>query len=66
MLAQEDPASQPGSAMPLQVAANLQDHLLLASNDLERLQRLISDACDSLMGHFHGASGALRTLLTTR
>ena len=63
MLAQEDYAPQLGSALPLQVAADLQDHLLVASHDLERLQRLLKDACDSLMGHFYGASGELRTLL---
>jgi len=49
----------------LLAAADLQDHLLVASNDLDRLQRLLSDACDSLMVHFHGASGELGTLLNT-
>ena len=62
MLAQEDPAPQPGSAMPLLVAADLQDHLMVASNDLERLQRLLSDACESLMVHFYGADTELRSL----
>ncbi|MCY7315384.1 MAG: hypothetical protein LH480_07105 [Rubrivivax sp.] len=49
--------------MPLLDAADLQDHLLVASNDLERLQRLLSDACDALMVHFSGANGELRSLL---
>jgi hypothetical protein len=49
----------PSSAMPLLMAADLQDHLMVASNDLERLQRLLSDACDSLLAHFSGASSAL-------
>lgn len=62
MLAQEDSAPQPGSAMPLQVAADLQDHLMVASNDLERLQRLLDDACESLMVHFYGATTELRSL----
>ncbi len=63
MLAQEDSPSPHGSPMSLLAAADLQDHLMVASHDLERLQRLLSDACDSLMGHFYGASGELRTLL---
>ena len=57
----QDPG--PESGMPLLAAADLQDHLLVASNDLDRLQRLLGDACDSLMAHFQGASGELRTLL---
>jgi len=63
MLTQEvhDPGPD-GAAMPLLAAADLQDHLLVASNDLERLQRLLSDACDSLMVHFYGASGELSSL----
>lgn len=63
MLAQEEPAPPDGAGMNLLAAADLQDHLMVASNDLERLQRLLSDACDSLLGHFYGASGELRTLL---
>jgi hypothetical protein len=56
-------APHEGSAMSLLAAADLQDHLLVASNDLERLQRLLSDASDSLMAHFYGASGELKNLL---
>jgi hypothetical protein len=33
----------------LLAAADLQDHLMVASNDLERLQRLLDDACEALM-----------------
>jgi hypothetical protein len=51
------------AGLPLLAAADLQDHLMVAHNDLERLQRLLSDACDQLMVHFYGASGELRTLL---
>jgi len=55
-----DPTEQPqASGLPLMQAADLQDHLLVASNDLERLQRLLGDAGDSLLAHFHGASSAL-------
>ena len=63
MLAQDQAAPPEGSALSLFAAADLQDHLMVASNDLERLQRLLSDACDSLMGHFYGANGELRALL---
>ena len=63
MLALEDPAPPHNGALSLQVAADLQDHLMVASNDLERLQGLLSDACGSLMSHFYGASGEPRTLL---
>ncbi len=48
--------------MPLMAAADLQDHLMTASNDLDRLQTLLSDACDTLMQRFHGASEHLRAM----
>jgi hypothetical protein len=67
MFAQEAPlqtdAPPGGAAFPLATAADLQDHLMVASNDMERLQRLLSDACESLMAHFYGATGELKTLL---
>ena len=44
-------------------AADLQDHLLVASNDLDRLQRLLNDASDTLLGHFYGATGHLERAL---
>ena len=49
--------------LPLLAAADLQDHLMVASNDMDRLQGLLSDACNSLMTHFYGASGELQNLL---
>jgi len=52
-----------GSPLPLMVAADLQDNLMTASHDLERLQRLLSDASEALLGHFYGASGQLNHLL---
>jgi hypothetical protein len=58
-----DPSQEPAQAMPLLVAAHLQDHLMTASNDLERLQRLLADACDVLMARFHGAVMNVRQLM---
>ncbi|MEY3252648.1 MAG: hypothetical protein RL227_1621, partial [Pseudomonadota bacterium] len=74
MLAQENSSASAAADMPppvpigacsgdLLAAADLQDHLMVAHNDLERLQRLLTDACDQLMGHFYGASGELRSML---
>jgi hypothetical protein len=57
-----DPSSA-GASLPLLAAADMQDDLMTASNDLERLQRLLSDASDSLLNHFHSASGRLQTLV---
>jgi hypothetical protein len=54
------------AGMPLLAAAEVQDDLLVASNDLERLQRLLHDASEALMGHFYGATGELRGLLHTQ
>jgi hypothetical protein len=36
----------------LLLAADLQDHLMVATHDLDRLQRLLDDACQSLMSSF--------------
>ena len=64
MLAQDpSPSAGAGVEIPLLAAADLQDHLLVASNDLDRLQRLLSDACDQLLVHFYGASGELKSVL---
>lgn len=48
------------TGMTLHAAADLQDHLLTAANDLERLQRLLSDACDTLLAEFCAATHQLR------
>jgi len=52
-----------GCALPLLAAADLQDHLMTASNDLERLQTLLADACNTLSQSFHGASDHIRALM---
>jgi hypothetical protein len=58
------PAARADAApMPLLMAAELQDHLLIATNDLDRLQRLLADAGDALMSHFYGANRSLNGLL---
>lgn len=51
------------SALPLLAAADLQDHLMTATNDLDRLQTLLADACDVLAQSFYGASEQLRALM---
>ncbi len=53
----------PRAELPLVAAAELQDSLMTSTNDLDRLQRLLNDAADTLMGHFHGASCALHEAL---
>ncbi|MCW5633830.1 MAG: hypothetical protein KIT17_10885 [Rubrivivax sp.] len=56
-----DPATEPpAGGLPLMQAADLQDHLLVASNDLDRLQRLLGDAGDALLAHFHGANSEMQ------
>ncbi|MEY8875864.1 MAG: hypothetical protein AB9M60_05100 [Leptothrix sp. (in: b-proteobacteria)] len=57
------PAAASPPVMPLLMAAVLQDHLLTATNDLDRLQRLLNDAGEALMGHFYGANHSLNGLL---
>jgi len=60
-----DPADTPApedSAVPTLLAADLQDHLMTASNDLDRLQRLLADATSTLLGHFHGLSEQIERL----
>lgn len=62
MLTNDANASSGEGGLPLAAAADLQDHLLIASHDLERLQTLLSDACDALMASFYGASEHLQGL----
>jgi hypothetical protein len=45
---------------PLMAASDLQDHLLIASHDLDRLLRLLTEAGDALMTHFHAAAGQMK------
>jgi len=52
--------------MPLIAAADLQDHLMTATSDLDRLQTLLSDACNTLQAGFFGASAHLQDLRTVK
>lgn len=56
------PDVSPQLQVQLLTAADLQDSLMVASNDLERLQRLLTDATETLMGHFYGASAGIQHL----
>jgi hypothetical protein len=56
-----EPTPAEGTVQPL-LAADLQDHLMTASNDLDRLQRLLADATTTLLGHFHGLSEQIARL----
>ena len=62
MCNQEPIWEAPKDTLPLLVAADLQDSLMVASNDLDRLQRLLDDASQILMGHFRGASSQIQQL----
>ena len=53
----------PHVEMPLLAAVALQDHLMTATNDLERLQRLLDDACDTLIEGFQGAAKQLSEVI---
>jgi hypothetical protein len=63
-----DPAAfdEQGPDLPrglaLATAADLQDHLMTAANDLDRLQGLLTDASDTLMARFHGAMSEVHRL----
>ena len=63
MLNSESPVPEMSPGLPLLAAADLQDHLMVASNDLERLQRLLDDASETLSGHFYGASSRIHDVL---
>jgi hypothetical protein len=63
MQTSENTLPDPGGSLPLLMAADLQDHLMVASNDLERLQRLLDDASETLSGHFYGATHHINHVL---
>jgi hypothetical protein len=62
MVDPESAATAPSGTLPTLLAADLQDHLMTASNDLDRLQRLLADAATTLLQHFHGLSEQIAQL----
>jgi hypothetical protein len=59
-----DPSTASDSGRTALLAAvTLQDNLMVASNDLDRLQRLLDDASVSLLGHFTGAAAQIEAAL---
>ena len=62
MLNPEVLSPEPSPALSALAAADLQDHLLVAATDLERLERLLASAAESLLEHFHQASSVLGEL----
>jgi len=65
MLANPEAPAQTGETIPLLLAADLQDHLLTANHDLDRLQALLSDACAALATSFFGANAQVERLAGT-
>ena len=63
MLMNETPETTEVGMSPLLAAAELQDHLMTVTHDLERLQRLLDDAGEALSLHFYSASNHVTSLL---
>lgn len=55
----------PAPGLSLVAATELQDHLLVATNDLDRLQTLLTGACDMLLRRFTTASAYLEEQCTS-
>ncbi|WP_353367401.1 hypothetical protein [Acidovorax sp. FG27] len=53
------PPDEPGVQVPVMVAAELQDSLLVVMHDLHRLEGLLSHATDNLLERFGEANNAL-------
>jgi len=63
MLMNETSDSPDVGMLPLLAAAELQDHLMTVTNDLERLQRLVDDTGEALSNHFFAASSQVQGLM---
>jgi hypothetical protein len=63
MLNTPEPVTYVACPMPLLAAADLQDNLMTAGHDLDRLQTLLSHACDELMQGFYGATDQIRSFV---
>lgn len=55
----------PPSGPTLHAVADLQDQLLSVANDLERLEGLLSAACDDLLASFHVSSATVAAALSS-
>ena len=55
--------AQTGNGLSLHAVMEMQDQLLCADTELDRLQELLSDAVDTLLRSFTQADTTLRTLL---
>jgi hypothetical protein len=62
MMATPDAHPPSGDPLGLMLAADLQDNLLIASNDLDRLQSLLANACTTLADSFIGANAHIEDL----
>jgi hypothetical protein len=56
-------SGRPAPAMSLEMAAELQDHLLATTCELDRLQALLDDSCRALQQAFLGAASLLPDLV---
>jgi hypothetical protein len=65
MTAQPNRSETAPAPLSLLLAAEMQDHLLTASNDLQRLQTLLSDACDTLTSSFFSANADIEGLASS-
>ena len=55
----QNPSGVPAVAMPVMVAAELQDALLVTLRDLQRLEGLLDHATQNLLQRFDEANGQL-------
>jgi hypothetical protein len=62
MSSNESSSPMEGGNLPFLAAADIQDHLMTATSDLDRLQTLLSDACDTLQSGFFGAAAQIQDL----
>lgn len=59
----DPPSNELTVQVPVMEIADLHDQVMIAANDLDRLQRLLDDTSNSLLGGFYGATGELKRLL---
>ena len=59
MQTMQNPSGEPAVAMPVMVAAELQDALLVTLRDLQRLEGLLDHATQNLIQRFDEANGQL-------